>query len=76
MSSTFCASIALRFLRVGRLGEQRAEGQHLAEDGGGFGQRQRRRRHQRALRAGQHLMHAVAELVGERHHVARLAHDS
>ena len=26
-----------------------------------------------AVRRGQHLMHAVAELVRERHHVARLA---
>ena len=50
-----------------------AEGQHLAEDAGGFGQRQRRRRHQRAVRRRQHLMHAMAQLMGERHHVARLA---
>jgi hypothetical protein len=59
--------------RVGGLGQQRLKGQHLAEHRGGLGQRQRGRGHQRALWRGQHLMHAVAELVGERHHVARLA---
>jgi hypothetical protein len=46
----------------------------LAEDGCGFGERQRRRGHQRALIGGEHLMNAVAKLMGERHHVARLAH--
>ena len=53
--------------------EQRAEGQHLAEDARRLRQRQRRLRHQEALVGGQHLVHAVAELVRERHHVARLA---
>ena len=63
----------LALLLVGGLGQQLLEGQHLAEHARGLGQRQRRRRHQRAVRRRQHLMHAVAELVGERHHVARLA---
>ena len=63
----------LALLLVGGLGEQLLEGQHLAEHARGLGKRQRRRRHQRAVRRRQHLMHAVAELVGERHHVARLA---
>src|SRR3546814_12821629 len=40
---------------------------------GGFGERQRRVGHELALRRRQKLVHAVAELVGERHHVARLA---
>ena len=53
--------------------EQRLEGQHLAEHGGRLGQRQRRRRQQRPLRRRQHLVHAVAQLVRQRHHVARLA---
>ena len=74
MSSTFCASIALRSRRSVVLVEQRAEGQHLAEHRGRLGERQRRRGHQRALAAGQHLVHAMAELVRQRHHVARLAH--
>ena len=53
--------------------QQPLEGQHLAEHARGFRQRQRRRRHQRAVLRRQHLMHAVAEFMGERHHVARLA---
>ena len=52
--------------------EQRAEGQHLAEHGGGFGERQRCGRHERTVRRGKHLVHAMAELMRERHHVARL----
>ena len=63
----------LALLLVGGLGEQLLEGQHLAEHARGLGERQRRRRHQRAVRRRQHLVHAVAELVRERHHVARLA---
>ena len=58
---------------VGGLFQHRAEGQHFAEDAGGFGQGERRRRHQRPLRRRQPLVHAVPELVRERHHVARLA---
>ena len=73
MSSTLEASSALRSRGDRRLVEQRAEGQHLAEHARGLGERQRRRRHQRALHIGEHLMHAVAKLVRERHHVARLA---
>jgi hypothetical protein len=54
-----------------RLGEQRLERQHLAEHRSRLGQRQRRRRHQRALAGGEHLVHAMAEFMGKRHHVAR-----
>ncbi len=59
---------------VRRLVKQCAEGQHLAEDGCGFGKRQRGLAHQRALCTGQHLMNAVAEFMGKRHHIPRLAH--
>ena len=59
--------------RVRRRGEQGAEGQHLAEHAGGLGERQRRRRHQRAVGSRQHLVDAVAEFVRERHDIARLA---
>ena len=59
--------------RVGGLLEEAAEGQHLAEHARGLGERQRRRRHERAVRRREHLVHAVAELVRERHHVPRLA---
>ena len=64
-----------RLALLGALGlrQQPLEGQHLAEHAGGLRQRQRRRRHQRAVLGRQHLMHAVAEFMGERHHVARLA---
>ena len=58
---------------VGRGLEQRLEGQHLAEHRGGLGQRERRVGHQRALPARQHLVHAVAQLVGQRHDVPHLA---
>ena len=53
--------------------QQLAEGQHLAEDRGGLGQGQRRRGEHLALIRGQHLVHAVAQLMREGHHVARLA---
>jgi len=59
--------------RIRRVQKQGAEGQHFAEDRSGFGQGQRRRRHQRAIRASQNLMHAMPEFMRERHHVARLA---
>src|SRR5690349_22680952 len=49
------------------LGQQALEGQHLAEHARGLGERQRRRRHQRALPRRQHLVDAMAELVRERH---------
>ena len=55
------------------LRQQPLEGQHFAEHAGGLGQRQRRRRHQRSVFGRQHLMHAMAELMRQRHHVARLA---
>jgi hypothetical protein len=72
MSSTFWASIALR--SRGRWSRQQGpEGQHLAEHGRRFRQRQRCRRHQRALLSGQYLVHTMAKLVRQRHHVARLA---
>ena len=51
--------------------EQGAKGQLLAEHRGGLGERQRRRCHQRTLPAGEHLMHAVAQLMRQRHDVAR-----
>ena len=54
--------------------QERAEGQHLAEDGRGLGQSQWRCRHQRALPRRQHLVHTMAELMGQRHHIPRLAH--
>ena len=60
-------------LRIGGVVQQRLEGQHLAEHRSRLGQRERRRRHQRALAGGEHLMHAMAQFVSERHHVARLA---
>ena len=53
--------------------QQGPESQHFAEDRGGLGERQRRRGHQRAIGRRQNLMHAMAEFVGQRHHVARLA---
>ena len=58
---------------VGRGLEQRLEGQHLAEHRGGLGQRQRRVGHQRALLGRQHLVHAMAQLVRQGHHVANLS---
>ena len=58
---------------VAGVGQQFAERQHFAEHARGLGKRQRGGRHQGAVRRGQHLMHAVAELVRQRHHVARLA---
>ena len=53
--------------------EHGAEGQHLAEHACRLGERQRRLRHEQALLGGEHLVHAMPKLVGERHHVARLA---
>ena len=53
--------------------QQFAEGQHLAEHRCGFGQCQRGRGQQFALIRRQHLMHTVAQLVGQGHHIARLA---
>ena len=48
---------------VRRLFEHRAEGQHLTEHRCGFGERERRRRHECALRSGEDLVHPVSELV-------------
>ncbi len=73
MSSTLAASMALRCFLSVVCGEQLLEGEHLAEHGCRLGQRERRRRHQRPVGRRQHLVHAVAELVRQRHHVARLA---
>ena len=56
-----------------RIRQQGAESQHLAKDAGGLRQGQGGRRHQRAIVGGEHLMHPMAQLMGERHHVARLA---
>ena len=58
---------------VARRGQKLPERQHLAEHARGLRESQRRRRHQRAVGCSQHLMHAVAKFVRERHHVARLA---
>jgi hypothetical protein len=73
MSSTLEARRGLLLHGVGGCLKDGLEGQHLAEDRGGLGKCQRRRGHQRAVGGGEHLMDAVAQLVGERHHVARLA---
>lgn len=57
---------------VGALNEC-PKGQLLAKNRSRLGQGKRRVGHQRALLGSQHLMHAVAKLVGKRHDVARLA---
>ncbi len=59
--------------RVGLGLEQRLEGQHLAEHRGGLGQRERRVGQEVALRAREHLVAAMAELVRQGHDVAHLA---
>ena len=59
--------------RIGLRVEQGPEGELLAEHRGGLGQGQRRARHQRPLRGGQHLVHAVAQLVRQGHHVPAAA---
>jgi hypothetical protein len=73
MSSTLPASRVLRSAGVGGFGQQRAEGQHLAKDAGRLGQGQRGGGQQLALTGGQTLVDAVAQLMRQRHHVARLA---
>jgi hypothetical protein len=55
------------------LAAQAVEDQHLAEDAGGLGHGQRRVGLQVAAVARQVLVHAVAELVRQGHHVARVA---
>ena len=60
-------------LRVGLAREEGAEGQHLAKDRRGFGQGQRRVGHQGPLPRRQHLMHAMAQLVRQGHHIAQAA---
>jgi hypothetical protein len=50
-----------------------AEGQHLAEDAGRLRERQRRARQKLPLTGGQTLVHAMAQFMGERHHVPRFA---
>ena len=60
-------------LRLALAIEQGAEGELLAEDRGGLGKGQRGLRQQEALPTRQHLMDPVPELVGQNHHVARLA---
>ena len=50
--------------------EQPPEHDRLAEHRRGLGQRQRRALVEDALRRGERGVHAVAELVGERQHVA------
>ena len=58
-------------LRRRRGVEQRAKRQHFPEHAGGFGQRQRGARHQISLLPSQDLVHAVAQLMRQRHNVAR-----
>jgi hypothetical protein len=53
--------------------EQRAEGQHLAEDAAVSASVSGVGAISAPLAAGQHLMHAMAELMRQRHHIARLA---
>ena len=55
------------------LGQQGLEGELLAEHRGRLGQRQGRAGHEIALLGRQRLVHAVAQLVGERHDVPGLA---
>ncbi|QYU71095.1 molecular chaperone DnaK [Leptolyngbya sp. 15MV] len=59
--------------RIGLGVQQRAEGQHLAEHARGLGQCQRRGGQQIALLCREDLVHAMAELMRQRHHVPRLA---
>ncbi len=53
--------------------KQRPEGQHLSEYAGGFGQSQRGVGHQGSARPGKDLVDAVAELMGQGHHIAGAA---
>ena len=52
--------------------KQTAEDQHFTENRCCFGQCQRCRAHQIALRGGHHLMHTMAKFMGERHNIAHL----
>ena len=58
---------------IRHLRDERAKGDHFAEDRRRLRERQRGRRHQGALSCRKHLMHAVAEFMRERHHVPRLS---
>ncbi len=63
-------------LALGRIAlflQQGPEGELFAKDARGFGQRQRRIGEQAALRRRQQLMHPVAKLMGEGHHIADIA---
>ena len=50
-----------------------SERQHFSEYAGGFGKGQRSRGQHLALIGGEYLMHAVAQFMRQRHHVARFA---
>ena len=75
-SSMFSASSDSR--DIGRVGvlEQAAEDERLAEHRRGLADRQRRVLLEDAARDRERRVHAVAELVRERHHVAALARSS
>jgi hypothetical protein len=60
-------------LGVRRLGQELSEGQHLAEHARRLGKRQGRGAEKLALAGGEDLVDAVAQLVGERHHVPGLS---
>ena len=59
--------------RVGLLAQQAVGHQHLAEHRGGLGERQRGVLGEARVAARQHAVDGVAELVGERRHVAHPA---
>ena len=72
-SSSVEASEGEAGVGVVELAEQRVEGDRLAEHRRGLGQRERRGLVEDALLAGQVRVQAVAQLVGEREHVAAAA---
>ena len=55
---------------IGLFFQHRAEGELFAKHAGRLREGQRRIGQQSALRRGQKLMHPVAQLMGERHHIA------
>ena len=70
-SSSLPQSSAEPDARVALVAQQAPEHQHLAEHARGLGGRERRVLLEEAARPREVLVHAVAELVGERHHVAQ-----
>ena len=53
--------------------QQLPEGEHLAENARGLGERERRGGHEGAIGRRQHLMHPMAKLVRQGHDVAGFA---